>query len=144
MPTTTDSGFVIPSSGSEPADMYGVATRLGNSAETVINPTYTDVTYSNSWTDFGSPYEETSVGKVGNDIRLRGMSKHATAGQTGVVCNLPDGYRPTKTRHFKLDAGAGWALVTIDSGGDVTVVSYVSGGTAAHLSFDGVSFDNAA
>lgn len=31
MPTTLDYGIVVPSSGAEPADLYGVATRLGES-----------------------------------------------------------------------------------------------------------------
>lgn len=107
----------------------------------MLDPAYAAVVFNGAWLDFGGPYEEVSYAKVGSVVHLRGMCKHATAGQIGTVFTFPLGYRPTKQRHYKLDAGPGWATVTISALGVVSIASYQSGGTAANLSFDGVSFD---
>jgi len=106
---------------------------------------FTNVTYNGSWADFGSPYEEVSYRLLADGtVQLRGLAKHATTSTTGIVFTLPVGYRPAKTRHYKIDAGPGWAIITIASGGVVAIASYVSSGSAANVSFDGVSFDTAA
>lgn len=145
MPTTTGIGIVKPAAGTEPADLYGVATRLADSVQSVFAPAYTNVTYNGSWTDYGSGYEETSYAKVGNRVQLRGTAKHATTSTTGTVFTLPDGYRPAKTRGFRLyAAGNGVAQISIDSAGVVSILSYASSGNGGFLCFDGVSFDLAA
>lgn len=145
MPTTTDVyGIVKPTSGAEPANGYGALTDLADSVEAalVTAPTFTNVTYNGSWTDFGSPYEEVSYTlSVQGIVRLRGVAKHATTSTTGTVFTLPSGYRPAKTRRLYLGANNGVALVHIDSAGVVSVQSYLSSGTAAALSFDQVAFD---
>lgn len=107
----------------------------------LLDPTFTNVTFNGSWTNFGAPYEEVSYAKVGSIIRLRGLAKHATAGTTGTVFTLPSGYRPAKQRHFVVGAGPGLAIITITSAGVVAIASYISSGTAANVEFDPISFD---
>lgn len=153
MPTTTTVHAIVkPTSGAEPADLYGVATRLADSVEAALvalDSTYTDVTYNGAWANFGTPYEEVSYRKtVTGRVELRGSAKHGTTSTTGTVFTLPSGFRPAKTRRFNINANTGAALITIDSAGVVSVIAYVSptGGTgnATILSFDNVSFDTQA
>lgn len=107
-------------------------------------PSFTNVTYNGAWTDFGGAYEEVSYAKVGGIVYLRGSAKHGTTSTTGLVFTLPADYRPAKARNYKVPANAGFATITLGADGQVTVATYVSSGTAAILSFDGVSFDTSA
>src|SRR5689334_2044880 len=130
MPTTTAHGFVKPLSDTEPADLFGVAGRLADSVESVMCPAYTDVTFENSWTNYGSGFEEASFAKEGQRVYIRGAVKNATAGSTTVIFTLPAGYRPAKTRGFTRRANTGQAGITIDSAGAVFLAAYYASGTA--------------
>jgi hypothetical protein len=145
MPTTTEHGVPHPTSGAELPNIYSNIKALADFIEALIWPDWTDVTYNGSWTDLAGGYEESSYRKIGDIVYLRGAAKHATAGTTGIIFTLPVGYRPTKSRLWRVPAGAGGvADLEITSGGVVNINTYRLSGTAASIFFDSISFDTAA
>lgn len=138
MPGATTNGVPYAVTGDPIGDYPATSQDLADK----LDPTFTGVTYSGSWSDYGaSGYEEVSYAKVGSVVHLRGSAKHGTAGQLGTVFTLPAGYRPAKTRRYMVNANTGFALVTIANTGVVAIAAYISSGTAAIVAFDGVTFD---
>jgi hypothetical protein len=144
---TPEYDFPYPT-GVESPNGPGAFRALAEAVETELlaqaNPSFTNVTYNGAWTDFGSTFEEVSYAKVGTVVYLRGTAKHGTPATTGLIFTLPEDYRPTKDRLYMFIANAGFARCTISSAGAVTILSYISSGTGASISFDGFSFDTAA
>lgn len=117
--------------------------KLADSAESVMCPAYTGVTFNGSWTDQGGGYEEASYALEGQRVWLRGNVKHATTSTTGIIFTLPSGYRPTKSRSYKVLAGPGFAVILINNLGQVAVSTYTNSGDATSISLDYISFDTA-
>jgi hypothetical protein len=139
MPTELDHGIVVPSSGTEPPDIYGIATRLGNSVEEAfeeyVDPTaWTAPTFTNSWVNFGSTLQVAQYRKRNDVVELRGAIKLGTIG-TGAF-TLPVGFRPPADIAFAVDSQGAYGRVDVTSAGVVTP----SFGNNASVRLDGIAF----
>jgi hypothetical protein len=142
MPKTTTNGIVIPTADTEPADLYGVSTRLGQSVETVFCGPWTAVAaFSNSWVNYGSGEQDAQYRKSGDEVELRGIIK---SGTTSTAFTLPAGYRPPEVvRPPIMQAGVantGAASISIEADGDVVVNGYIGTGANTAVSLDGIRF----
>ena len=100
-----------------------------NLGSTTVAPTWTAVTYTNSYVDFGGVYSGTAYTKDAQGyVHIRLAAKSGTA--AAAIFTLPAGYRPAGTRAFAAysDAGstAGNNWVSVTSAG---VVALFGGGT---------------
>lgn len=138
MPTTTAHGIVIPAAGTEPADLYGVSTRLGNSVEAVLFTAWIAPTFTNSWVNYGSGEQIAQYRKAGDKVEIRGSIKNGTNGTPAFT--LPVGFRPAAIRRFAVDSNGGYGRVIVGSDGTVTPSL---GASSAHYSLN-ISFDLAA
>lgn len=109
---------------------------------------WNNVTFQNSWTNWGSGFTTVQYRKVGDIVQLRGLaSKSATFSADQTVFNLPTGFRPVFQEIFPVRAygniGGGLSefaeRIDITSGGNVNV-SWTSTGTTNWLSFAGIQF----
>lgn len=80
---------------------------------------WTAVTFLNSWTNYGSPYQLTQYRKRGDMVDIRGVVK----GGAGLVpiFNLPTGFRPPMQEQFACESGNAHANVEIRPNGDVVL-----------------------
>lgn len=98
---------------------------------------FTALPYASGWVDFGAAYQTGRYRKRGDEVKLEGFFKHNTTPATiGTVFTLPAGFRPAAQRHYTIAAGAGWAIVTISTGGVFAIASYISGGSATQVELD--------
>jgi hypothetical protein len=75
-----------------------------------VSPPWIAPTLLNGWTNIGDPFAPAGYKKDGNNIvKLRGLivGGSTTAGLTGKLWLLPDGFRPTKDLVFFVPSGAG-------------------------------------
>ncbi len=97
--------------------------------------TYTNVTYTNSWVDFGSSnhpvgYYRDMLGFV----HLRGLAKSGTVNTA--MFTLPAGYQPTKELRFVVISNGALGYLTISNAGVVTLVT----GNNTYVSLEGIIF----
>lgn len=97
-----------------------------------------NVTYLNSWVDFGTAYFHVAYKKDKfGFVELRGSCKNGT---TAAPFTLPIGFRPEKTIIFPINSVPSGTTVTpnvsITNVGVVTLANYTNTG----VSFDGIKF----
>lgn len=115
-----------------------------------------NVSFVNSWVNFGSPYGDVQYKRIGDKIILRGMCKNGVATTGTTLFTLAAGFRPPSQLRL---GGAGGQTVTsgaasagtahthsvsmltaaqfdIETGGAVKIAA----GTNSYFSFDGVEF----
>ena len=90
------------------------------------------------WVNFGGSHQTAGYSRQGAEIVLRGSVKSGADGTA--VFTLPVGARPTATRQFYTQAGAGAAFVYAQADGQV-IVNLQAGGTTAIVPLDGIRFD---
>lgn len=89
--------------------------------------------FQNSWTNAGGGLNTCAFYKNPfGEVRLKGS---VTGGTTGTVFTLPAGYRPPGKAVFIVDANSFAGFVTVDTSGNVAIVT-----GAGPVSLDGVSF----
>lgn len=94
-------------------------------------------TLLNSWANYGSGQSDAGYFKDPFGIvHLKGLIKD---GSTAVIFTLPAGYRIQATGRWLCISGAGYAYVSVSSGGDVTLEAYV-GGSNAGVDLSTISF----
>lgn len=85
-------------------------------------------TLTNGWANFGDVRATAGYCRKGGVVYLKGMVKD---GATGVMFNLPAGFRPAATDRWDVPANAGTASVEIGPAGDVVLVIYKAGAAGA-------------
>ena len=94
------------------------------------------LTLLNSWSNYGSGFNNAQYRKIGKQVFLRGLIRNGTQGS--VIAQLSSEYRPSKTNVFAVNSANESNVIgqiRIDSNGNIyaqTVVTW--------LSLDGVSF----
>lgn len=115
----------------------GTSKELGDS----ITYSWTPLPYSGGWVDFGGSFQVGQYRKVGDDVEIRGMMKHATTTTTGTFATLPVGFRPPATVQFwGCGSGGGNVDIRITSGGVMTVTAYGAGASGASISLAPIRF----
>lgn len=94
-----------------------------------------DVSFQNSWVNYGTPYHDAQFTIDGNGlVRLRGVIKSGTI--TAIAFTLPAGYRPSNTMIFRAVSNGGHSQLDIGSNGTVTPQV----GSNTWYSLDGTTF----
>lgn len=78
--------------------------------------TWTALTYTNSWVDYGAPNQVGQYRKIGDIVYLRGVVKNGTLNTAAFT--LPAGFRPPATVRMICSDGG---LLVIDSAGVTTL-----------------------
>jgi hypothetical protein len=99
--------------------------------------TWTNVTFQNGWSNFGSGYTGAQYRKVGDRVELRGLVTGGTVTYGTPVFTLPSGFRPTGFEVFPAVANNLFTRVDVLTTG---VVSVYTGASNAFVSFSGISF----
>jgi len=115
-----------------------IKAKLNNNFSEIDRRTpWIDVTFENSWVNFGSTWSNVSYHKdLLGYVHLRGLAKSGTVAYQTAVFTLPTGYRPSTSLMFSVDSNAAFGRVAIESNGIVSVVT----GNNTHVSFDGITF----
>lgn len=101
---------------------------------------WTDVTFVNSWLNYGSPFQNLQFRKIGDMVYVRGMARKNTSFIDGNrIFTLPSGFRPPASivlsvRAYDSSVGEFAERVTIDAAGDVKV-SWDGNGNPNWVSF---------
>lgn len=96
------------------------------------------LTLGNSWAAFGAP-DETPQARVKNGVvYLAGEMKSGTTGTT--VTTLGTGYKPLSSIVFLTASNNGAATIAISAAGILSVVSYITPGSNANVSLNGISY----
>lgn len=78
-----------------------------------IAGSWTGVSFANSWSNYGSPYQEVQYRKVGDVVEVRGLARKDATFGSQTVFTLPVGFRPIKDQlwscivYGNLGSGAG-------------------------------------
>lgn len=106
-----------------------------NKKQISSEPEWVAPTYTNSWVNFGSSYEN---GKYGKDQRnfviLKGLVKSGTINTS--MFTLPAGFRPLAKRVFPVASNSTIGVVEVRTDG--TVVPTIGNNT--YVSLEGISF----
>jgi hypothetical protein len=89
---------------------------------------WVDVTFQNSWVNYGGAFQPCEYRKVGDTVEVRGLCKSGTMGAS--MFTLPTGFRPPATVNFTAESNAVFSTITVASTG--TVVA--NGGSNANVS----------
>jgi hypothetical protein len=125
-------GPTSPATG-DPATAFwadSVATDLADSG-------WITLSLGNSWAAFGGVYMTPAYRKLANVVYVAGLM---ASGTSGTAFTLPVGSRPLHNLIFSVGAGVGGAILTVTSGGAVTVGPYFGSGSNADVSLNGVTF----
>ena len=95
---------------------------------------WVDVTFENSWVNFGGGFNDCQYRKVGNDVEIRGMVKDGTIPAT--IFTIPENFRPVNAYFFDAISGGSQGRIRIGDDGAVTIAA----GSAAYISLDGIRF----
>lgn len=100
-----------------------------------------DAGLQGAWANFGGTTGNAKFTKRGDLVQLQGTVKLGT----GLIFNLPVGYRPVGTLIFSCLSNSGGAnyghtRVDITSDGNVTVIAQIGLGGNAFMSLDEISF----
>lgn len=109
---------------------------------TLDQSAWTNVTYQNSFADYGASdfpasYFKDSMGVV----HLRGLVARASAALNTTIFTLPAGYRPTKFCNFAVMANRKFANIEINSSGDVKLRAADDASWFNFFNLDGITFD---
>lgn len=97
----------------------------------VIDYSWTALPLSNAWAVFGAGFEVPSYRKIGDEVQVRGLMKHAITTTAGVFATLPLGFRPLAIQQFPGNASGGIADLRVASTGALSIQSYLSGNGAS-------------
>ena len=101
---------------------------------------WTGVTFQNSWTNFGSGYQDAQYRKVGDIVYLRGWVKGGAAAVT--MFQLPVGFRPPAYVHMGgAEANDKFGVMRCDPSGNVALWI---GDPANHVSINNLFFSSVA
>lgn len=133
---TTDGQLLTRAAGVlAPITRAALAADAAFTAAFVAVPTaWTGVTFTNSWVNFGSTFQNCQYRKVGDEVQLRGTMKTGTVNTAAFT--LPAGFRPPADVSFAQSSNALFGLLIISSAGVVTpaIGSNVSFGVNCHFS----------
>lgn len=96
--------------------------------------TWTDVTFSNSWVNYGLGEQDVQYRKIDDMVQLRGVMKSGTVGATAF--NLPVGFRPPTNVYVDVPSNNAHGQVRITALGNVLLT--VGSNVSCH--FDGIQF----
>lgn len=103
----------------------------GTSSKTI--PRWTPLVLKNNWTDYGNVFTTAAYTKTSSGlVVLKGMIKAGS----GVIANLPTGYRPTLNVMFENSTNSAGGRVDISANGDIGMAV----GSNAWFSLDGIAF----
>jgi competence protein ComGC len=106
-------------------------------AVTTPTPTWTTLTFSNSWVAYGGAYSTPQYTKASDGmVSLKGLIKSGTMTSDTVIATLPAGYRPALREVFLGYSDGGVARFDVEPSGNIT---YEAGGNG-WFSLDGASF----
>lgn len=57
---------------------------------------WTDVTFENSWFNYGGIFQDVQYRKVGDEVQLRGLARKDATFTDQIIFTLPVGFRPPK------------------------------------------------
>lgn len=106
----------------------------------IVPTTWTAVSFTNSWANYGSGYQTVQYRKVGDEVQLRGVMK---LGSLAAAFTLPTGFRPPATIPFgvlDINSGVFLAYGEVATTGVVSIVSYSSGGSNAFVDLSSIRF----
>ena len=96
-----------------------------------------DVTFENSWVNFGSTFNDAQFRSIGDkQVQLRGIVKDGTVGSGFPVFTLPEGFRPVKDYIFPVVSNNALGRIDVEDTGGVEVVI----GSNVFVSLDGILF----
>lgn len=113
-----------------------VSAQLSLSDLSIPTPSWTSVTFQNSWNNIGGANATVQYTKISGVVYLKGMASGGTATAGTIVFNLPAGYRPAAYRNFAVISNNAFGYISIAPNGDVAIQVGVSGS----LAFDNISF----
>lgn len=101
---------------------------------------WTTATLGNSWVSYdgGAVYAVPAYKTIFGMVVIEGMMKSGTTGTT--VFTLPSGMQPLKALPFICVCNAGAARVDVAANGVVSVAGYISTGSNAFVSLNGITF----
>lgn len=97
---------------------------------------WTDVTYSNGWTDAGAAYYGVQYRLVGDDLYLRGRCTGGTTTQLTTVFDVPLLVDPAKTVTFTAASNSRAVVMDMVTNGNCRIID--PAGSDTWLSFDGI------
>jgi hypothetical protein len=106
---------------------------------TVMQPSWTTVTFQNSWVNYGGGWGSVAFFKDTNGIvHLRGLAMSGTCGNAAFT--LPTGYRPGASLLLTVNTNQTFGRVDVQTNGGV--VPGANGGACNNtwVSFDGITF----
>jgi hypothetical protein len=102
---------------------------------------WTSLTLSGGWVAFAGGFILPAYRKIGDEVQLRGLIKHATSTTVGTFATLPEGFRPTAgTDPYICHASAGACDIRVNTGGVLSIANYVAGGSGLSVGLAQVRF----
>lgn len=99
--------------------------------------TWTTVTYTNSWVDFGGAFNTGAYRKDAMGyVHLKGLMKSGTISSSLPAFNLPAGFRPLATIHQITDSNDAVGVYEITASGNFLPVI----GSNVFFSLEGITF----
>lgn len=102
-------------------------------------PTWTAMTLTSSWVNYGAPYATAQYWKSNGIVHVQGLIKSGTVGSSSPFFTFPVGYRPGAELQWASMSSGGVADLRVVSGGAAYVNSLVSG-TNASVSISVIQF----
>lgn len=94
---------------------------------------WTDVTFQNSWVNFGGTRQDVQYRKVGDLVEVRGAMKDGTNNTTAFT--LPAGFRPPADMDFICRDNSALAIINIETDGEFKTFSAGNTLTSFYVSF---------
>jgi hypothetical protein len=119
-------------------------TQIANTAfvEGAVNPSWSNFTFQNSFTNFGTPFGNCQFTKIKGIVYLKGVATRATSGMSSgiIIATLPTGFRPSEVIFFPQDSRFNTtARIIIDSSGNISY-DYSTLPTTIVPTFTGINF----
>lgn len=105
------------------------------SASSATTLSFSAASFSNSWVNYGSPFDNQGYAKDHQRVYLRGVIKSGTV--NAIIFNLPAGYRPANRKMLVVITDTGVGRLDILNDGNVYLIS----GGNGYVNLDGLSFD---
>lgn len=110
--------------------------RVGQEFYSISPQEWVDVTFENSWVNFGAPYDSIQYRKTNNEIELRGLTKSGTVNYANAIFTLPEDFRPVNSHLYAVTSNDLFGSVLVGSGGGVSI----GVGSNVWVSLDGIRF----
>lgn len=95
-----------------------------------VGSAWTNVTFTGTWINFGGVYQNVQYRRVGNTVKVRGVTKSGVSGTS--VFTLPVGFRPAGSVQYAIPCAGAFGSVEI-SATDGTVKVTAASTASAHL-----------